>query len=128
MFAIDGTLVQRETLRQAQAWCEEQEEALPLPKVGEVWGVPGKPESWKIVYSVRDNFIHWRELAANGVGGEPWRGWQSWLALSGAVRLDTMAARLAEAVKLLERWHEKGVTGLGSTLREETRRFLEGGK
>jgi hypothetical protein len=111
-----------ETLRQAQAWCEGEEGKAPSPKPGEVWGVPGEPLTWTIVDEVNDKFVWSGEFGYNERISIS--GWQSWLCSSGAVRIDTMPGRLAEAEGLLRRWLAKGACS--GTVDTETRAFLEG--
>jgi hypothetical protein len=111
-----------ETLRQAQAWCEAQEPEAPLPKPGEVWGVPGEPGTWRKILDAAGGKCVWFERW-NDRTFVHHPAWQSWLASSGAVRIDTMPGRLAEAEGLLRRWEREPSS---MPLLEQTRAFLEG--
>lgn len=89
-----------ETLREAKQYAAK-EPPPPLPNPGEVWGVPDKPGGWAKVVETDSEWILSEVFGAEEKARPDF--WQSWLASSGAVRLDTMAARLGEAVRLLRR-------------------------
>jgi hypothetical protein len=114
-----------ETLRQAQAWCEAQEPEAPLPKAGEVWGKPEEPGTCRRIIQESSPGVHFVIFAihANFQYEATAGKWQSWRASSGAVRLDTMPGRLAEAEGLLRRWEREPSS---MPLLEQTRAFLEG--
>jgi hypothetical protein len=112
-----------ETLRQAQAWCEAQEPESPLPKAGEVWGDNRGADFWRYVRNV----VEGDTIEFSWFGADPRKTtpeeWGSWVE-RGAVRLDGMAGRLAEAEGLLRRMVEG--RGISTTVMEQARAWLEG--
>lgn len=79
------------TLKEAAAWCEQQDrEAAPpaeLPQPGDVWGVQGKRETRRFVVShTGDGVVTYADLEDEYQVGE--RVWQSWVRDTGAVRID----------------------------------------
>ena len=79
--------------------------AVPLPKPGDVWGVPGKPETRRFICGVRDTPPECQHPRVDYVdfGGKAWMratSWRNWVSNSGAVNLvadlDALAARVRE--------------------------------
>lgn len=90
MFLIAGETEKRwHTLSDAKDYCQAQEDAAShaeLPKVGDVWGVPGKPETRRYVDGIT-GLIHSRGWKGNG-SAQDLSIWQSWVRDTGAVRID----------------------------------------
>lgn len=58
----------------------------PEPRVGDLWWVPGKPETVRWVYDIQGIWIHWNGMLIEQSCCEMPPEWQSWVA-SGAVLL-----------------------------------------
>ncbi len=93
-----------------------------LPSPGEVWGVPDNRGSWKEVTSFQGGDVYY--LIFGNATSVPLARWQSWLASSGAVRIDNLPARIKEAEGFLRVLHDKAPNAVWA---ESVREWLEGG-
>jgi hypothetical protein len=50
---------------------------LPLPNVGEVWGIPDRPMTWRLVTAIYVD-VHFRIFGDSASTGK--HDWQSWAA------------------------------------------------
>lgn len=93
------------TFHEAAAWCEEQDRLaaqpeIQMPKKGDVWGVPAKPETRRFVVDVIDGWVYWLAATLYEIQSYNSVTWQSWVRETGAV--DLLADREALAAEVRE--------------------------
>lgn len=94
-------------LGDAKAWCEAKEQAKPaepLPKVGSVWGVPGKPETRRFVHWTKYDRVAYTPLKETSMFSCLTTLWQSWVRETGAVDLVADRAALVKRADAAEKY------------------------